>query len=172
MSFLKTVAEKNGTVVIVGDSNAPEAMWEELIAPPNTFGGDVVKFMLDFALVQHVTSPTRWRVGNYLELLDLVITKHSGEVECLRIIATLGRSDHGVLRFTIPDAIDVPPPKLTRARNKITKPRKLEAAGRLKCNVPYGSVQEGYQLFKEKLERLTEEVAPHSANKKKGRLAC
>ncbi|VDP85684.1 unnamed protein product [Echinostoma caproni] len=170
LSFLKTVAKKNGTVVIVGDFSAPGAMWKELIAPPNTFGNDIMKFVLDFALVQHATSPKSGRVGNNPGFLDLVITEHSSEVGYLRITAPLGRSDYGVLRFTIPGVVDVPSPKLSRAYSKIDKPRMLEAAERLEWNVPCGSVEKGWQLSR-RTSGGSLLTAPHKAVRKKERPA-
>ncbi|VDP90787.1 unnamed protein product [Echinostoma caproni] len=89
------------------------------------------------------------------------VQKGGGKVDCLRITAPFGRSAHGVLRFTIPDALGVPPPKLTRAYNKIDKPCMLEEARRLEWNVPYRSIEDVWQLFKEMLGRLSGESASH-----------
>ena len=67
-------------ILILGDFNAPEAEWEAWNAPIGSFGDALLCTLQDRALVQHVSEPTRHRIGQHANTLDLVITKHRTEI--------------------------------------------------------------------------------------------
>ena len=56
---------------------------------------------MDCFLHQHVTIPTRYRLGSVPSLLDLVITNEEGMVSCIDYMPGLSMSDHLILSFTV-----------------------------------------------------------------------
>ncbi len=55
---------------------------------------DVVEYLM---LHQHVSTPTRIRIGQNPSLLDLVLTKYPETISDLRILSPLAKSEHAQL---------------------------------------------------------------------------
>ena len=51
----------------------------------------------DNFLFQHITMPTRGRLGNKSNILDLIFTNEEGMIEDVTYESPLGKSDHDVL---------------------------------------------------------------------------
>ncbi|XP_071963856.1 uncharacterized protein [Antedon mediterranea] len=56
----------------------------------------------DLFLAQHVRDPTRYRIGEHPNVLDLVLTSNEDSISEVLQAPPLGKSDHMVLRFKIP----------------------------------------------------------------------
>ena len=81
----------------------PQIDWESHFstAPPLDVTHKFLETLNDCFLVQHVTQPTRFRFGETLNILDLILTNEEGMVENLYQESGLGKSDHVVLRFGV-----------------------------------------------------------------------
>ena len=97
----KLGSSPQGQVLICGDFNFPQIDWSN-----NTVkGGETTeqsKFLdacQDVFLQQHVQHFTRVRGSDRPSLLDLILTKHSLEIENVQYAAPIGTSDHCVLKF-------------------------------------------------------------------------
>ncbi|GAA50640.1 hypothetical protein CLF_104843 [Clonorchis sinensis] len=88
-------------LLLVGDFNAPKAPWMEFqcVGSSGPFAAALTEVVQQSAWTQHVISPTRYRAGQQLSLLDLVITNGRHLVDQVIIHAPLGHSDHCVLTF-------------------------------------------------------------------------
>ena len=62
---------------------------------------------------QHVTEDTRQRGDDKPSLLDLLFTNEPDMISKLEILNPLGKSDHSIIKFTIPCNIESSPPKIT-----------------------------------------------------------
>ena len=99
---LRMEVARRDKVVIVGDFNCKEIMWEEFeVGSGGEWGEQLMDFALDNMLTQWVRHPTRGRQRDALSRLDLIFTKgiqlrQEVEHEC-----PLGRSDHELLKFLL-----------------------------------------------------------------------
>ena len=89
-------------LLITGDFNYPKIDWttwstdsDNLLDMNNQF----IEAMRDSFLFQHVSLPTRARLNNSPNLLDLVLTNEEGMISNLEIHSPLGKSDHGIIYF-------------------------------------------------------------------------
>ena len=90
-------------MLLAGDFNYPCLNWETLSSPaPDDHPTHLFMAKLaDLFLVQHISSPTRYRAGSQPSLLDLVITTEEGMVSNIEYLPGLSRSDHLQIRFTV-----------------------------------------------------------------------
>ena len=89
--------------LIMGDFNHGGITWAdktvlEIENPKDKVFADCIQ---DCYLFQHVTAPTRYRHGQNPKILDLILTTEENLVEHLTMEASLGKSDHAVLTFTV-----------------------------------------------------------------------
>ena len=102
---LKWAANTNNThLLITGDFNHPSINWTPAPQLPNIENIDnpafrFVECVRDTYLHQHVTQPTRFRIGQTPTLDDLVFSNEPGMVEQLVHYEPLGASDHARLEF-------------------------------------------------------------------------
>ena len=101
--ILQQAAMMSSHLVIVGDFNIPQIDWELEVAhaPSTHYSHAFLETIRDSFLFQHVRHPTRFRLGETPNVLDLVITNEEGMVRKLDHIPGLGSSDHVVLKFTL-----------------------------------------------------------------------
>ena len=101
--ILQQAAMISSHLVIVGDFNIPQIDWELEVAhaPSTHYSHAFLETIRDSFLFQHVCHPTRFRLGETPNVLDLVITNEEGMVRNLDHIPGLGSSDHVVLKFTL-----------------------------------------------------------------------
>ena len=59
--------------------------------------GKFIENIRDNFLFQHITKPTRGRLGNKSNILDLSFTNEEGMIEYVTYESPLGKSDHAVL---------------------------------------------------------------------------
>jgi endonuclease/exonuclease/phosphatase family metal-dependent hydrolase len=89
-------------VLIMGDFNYPNINWETwTTVTHHSSEYKFVETIKDGFLFQHVSKPTRFRGGQRPSILDLVLTNEEGIVSNLEVLAPLGKSDHGILSFTL-----------------------------------------------------------------------
>ncbi|VDP31727.1 unnamed protein product [Echinostoma caproni] len=114
IDFLRHTTNRASGVLVLGDFNAPEIEWEMEYAPVGSFGDELLEMMHGLALTQHVTDPSRWRLGNSLSTLDLVFTKSRNDIKITAIGAPLNRSDHASIRCQCGCALPFSQVKLRR----------------------------------------------------------
>ena len=94
LKMIRSVAEKEKSLLLVGDFNYPRINWEEL-----DVSGDEEAFLdiiEDNFLCQHVTQATRGT-----NILDLVISSEKELVSKLSIGPSIGGSDHSSVEFLL-----------------------------------------------------------------------
>ena len=101
--FRKASSMSFSHLLIVGDLNLPQIDWEteSSSAPPSHCSHSFIDTVHDCFLHQHVHCPTRYRLGEKPNVLDLIFSNEEGMVSCLEYLPGLGSSDHVVLRFTL-----------------------------------------------------------------------
>ena len=94
----------NQYILVVGDFNYPEHNWGE--GEPVAGIGErnsAPKFLectRDVFFTQHVKQPTRHRLHQILNFLDLVFSNEDGMVNDVEVGESLGKSDHSVVTFS------------------------------------------------------------------------
>jgi len=89
------VASQSQALVLMGDFNHPDIIWEDHIAR-HMQSWRFLQSIDDNFLMQVVKEPTRGGA-----LLDLVLTNKEGLVEDVKVGGRLGCSDHEVVEFRI-----------------------------------------------------------------------
>jgi len=89
-------------LLIMGDFNLPGIDWDEDSCPHNEAHIETLflESIRDTYLYQHVTEPTRVKVDQQPNILDLILTNEEGMVSDLSIEAPIQKSDHATLWFT------------------------------------------------------------------------
>ena len=88
---------------MLGDFNYPDIDWQNWYTLSENTNSPDTKFkegIRDNFLFQHVTLPTRGRLGNKSNILDLVFTNEKGMIDDIVYESPLGKSDHSVLIIT------------------------------------------------------------------------
>ncbi len=85
----------------MGDFNYRDINWTDWSTPHNE---DHLEFIFlesirDTFLNQHDTEPTRGRIGQNANILDLIFTNEEGMLSNLEHLSPLGKSDHCLLLF-------------------------------------------------------------------------
>jgi len=107
--LLKQVVDTNPThLVIAGDFNYSEINWIDWYSTGSDthYTNDFIQAVQDCFLFQHVTRPTRYRLGNVPNPLDLILSNEEGMVSSLDYLPGLGLSDHACLSFDVNCYID------------------------------------------------------------------
>ena len=63
--------------MIVGDLNAPDINWSDLVAHGDEFQRQLLETIVDLNMVQHCLQPTRFSIGHTSSILDVVITPNA-----------------------------------------------------------------------------------------------
>ena len=97
----QTITEAVGLIhshfLLMGDFNYPNIKWDSESTESNTVEGKFIENIRDNFLFQHITKPTRGRLGNKSNILDLIFTNEEGMIEDVTYESPLGKSDHAVL---------------------------------------------------------------------------
>ena len=94
---------KHSYLLLLGDFKYPNIDWQnwytlsENTNSPDTNFKEGIRYNF---LFQHVTLPTRGRLGNKSNILDLVFTNEQGMIDDIVYESPLGKSDHSVLIIT------------------------------------------------------------------------
>ena len=94
LNMIRSVAEKEKSLLLVGDFNYPRINWEELDVSGD--GEAFLDIIEDNFLCQHVTQATRGT-----NILDLVISSEEELVSKLSIGPSIGGSDHSSVEFLL-----------------------------------------------------------------------
>ena len=103
---------KYDKLFIFGDFNLKKIRWEDLTNSPGVLDNKFIKCFQDHFLEQIIDSPTRHRVKQKSNILDLVFTLDKNDIKNVHHLSSLGKSDHEVL------TIDVNLPKPNSSNNK------------------------------------------------------
>ena len=109
----QTASQKFDKIIINGDINYPKINWQI----ENNNSGCEEKFincLRDLFLTQHIKKPTRHRVGQKSNILDLCITNDEGLISEIQHLPALGKSDHDVLIMSLDLPITQPCPQAPR----------------------------------------------------------
>lgn len=156
--LIKAAYERNNNVIMVGDFNYKEIDWDNEYAPPNKeHQSNFINALQECYLHQHVTEPTRFRVNETPNLLDLLLTSEESMIKDLSYQPPLGGSDHICLCFNvncgIQENIKEEPDKRNFYKTDYTAIvkdlRKYEWVSLLNSNF-----QDDYKCFFDKLEEI------------------
>ena len=89
-------------ILVIGDFNFPSLTWkEDAIDPVNRTAEDAqfLESTRDAFLFQHVHEPTRYRLHQHANTLDLIFTNEEGMVSDLEVRDPLGKSDQSMITF-------------------------------------------------------------------------
>ena len=90
-------------VLIAGDFNFPNINWQ-LKRASDQQGETFIEALNDAYLIQHITKPTRVRINQKSNILDLVLTRDIDDVQLIEYCSAIGHSDHLFIKIftTIP----------------------------------------------------------------------
>ena len=165
--------------MLLGDFNYPNIVWEDTYATGsgNAAESNFCECLRDEGLSQHITLPTRGRLENRSNILDLVITNERGMVDSILHESPLGKSDHCVLIITFICYAEL----VNTKRMKYYYDKGDYEAMRRKCNsinwdevLSGDSIDEQWKGLKDTIKMLEEEFIPHrmvgSCNRHKGKI--
>ena len=98
---LEQLVKSQQKVMIVGDFNFPGIGWDAETCLQGTPEERFLEWLHSRALLQHVKENTRFRTGQNPSLLDLVITRHQRDIEGIKMLPPIGKSDHLVIKVGI-----------------------------------------------------------------------
>ena len=152
-------------ILNMGDFNFPLIDWESWHAP-GTSSKEVkfIKCLQDNFYYQHVDKPTRVRGTDTPNILDLVLTTDDN-VSDLEYESPLGKSDHRVLFFNfncyaILKSVQKEKVLYDKADWVNLKKEVLETDWKSDLDIDEGTVNESWEVFKEKVQKLTEKHIP------------
>jgi hypothetical protein len=107
---LNTMLEKvlssaqHSHILLVGDFNFPEINWTTWTAPSENIedpNNAFIESIRDQYLFQHVDKPTRARINQKSNILDLIFTNEENMISDLEYWSPLGKSDHSLMKFKL-----------------------------------------------------------------------
>ena len=166
---IKTVCTNNEAshVLILGDFNFPDINWD-CWSTPSDYGSDK-KFLdtvKDCYLYQHVSCPTRAQASQQPSTLDLVLTNEEGTVSSLELLASLGKSDHGILSFQLHCYINIYADNNIMRNYRPNKGNYDELRNQVALDWDSllkpldGDAEEQFRLFSDILEKAVESCVP------------
>ena len=173
---LKNEAAKKERMVMVGDFNCKEVLWEDFeVKDGNEWGKEILKMMMENLMTQWVRLPTRCRGDDTPARLDLVFTKDVKLEDEVEHVCPLGRSDHDVLKFSLDVEKDAEINKeymedrLNYARADYDGLRKF--FGEVDWFTMYNekNIQMKYDQFMEVYNRAVEKFVPYYSKKTLGK---
>ena len=84
--------------LILGDLNRKDIDWNMVTATSHDVN-NFIEAVMDSYLTQHVLTPTRGRGTNEPSLIDLVFSRNAECIESIEFHATLGKSDHSLIKL-------------------------------------------------------------------------
>ena len=106
LAYLTVLARgKQDNLLICGDFNLKDIDWSSQHGR-STASENLIHFIQDNFLTQHVSEHTRFREGQQDSLLDLIITDTPDRITDISFTAPLGKSDHVCLVYYIDGSYD------------------------------------------------------------------
>ena len=169
LSTLGHILKSSPGILITGDFNAPKICWKTDYAPPKSFGSDLIQFLREMTLKQHIRDPTRVREGQNPSVLDLVITKFQHDVNNIETSAPIAKSDHLVVTFHWSTQQPIIPSKPFRNYWKLDRKKLVNEARSLKWlpKAEDESVDNQWHLIRENILMLRNKFVPLRARKLK-----
>ena len=100
--LMTKACQYNKNVVIAGDFNYKNIDWENQLAiNGHRHLADFIESLQDCFMFQHVTEPTRYRVNEANNILDLILSSEEGMVQDLSYHPRSGQSDHICMEFKL-----------------------------------------------------------------------
>jgi hypothetical protein len=106
--MMRNAAELKGyhSKIIAGDFNLNKILWDpDPIIPenlnPDSPEGKFADCIRDTFFHQHITEPTRFRLGNQPTLDDLIFSREENDIEDIKYNPSIGLSDHITLQCKI-----------------------------------------------------------------------
>ena len=170
LAVLEPMSTGSDKLVVLGDFNAPDVDWSTEAAPSNSFGDKLLRWVNTSSLIQHIDQPTRCRLSQKSNILDLVITKFLNDVNSIMYHSPIGKSDHCVLKLNLSlnstEALD----KFRRAFYKIDLHNLLNDASGLKweCDETM-DINLVWMSLKSNILELTNKHAPLKKLKRGGK---
>ena len=167
INLIKTAHFKNNNLIIAGDFNYKEIDWCNEYAE-HQYLTDFIDVLQECFLYQHVTEPTRHRLNETSNLLDLVLSSEEDMVYDLSYHSPLGESDHVILEFHVnfkQNEVRKPPERNIykadyEAINKDVNDQNWE-------DVFNSSFENDYNTFLDTLQNSLEKHSPLKANNTK-----
>ena len=173
-SLLEEVSDTRPThLLITGDFNFGGIDWETCFSsdPPSHPSHLFLEAIMDTFMHQHVTFPTRYRLGTTPHILDLLLTNEEEMVQELQCLPGIGNSDHVVLVFNLTcyaSKTESTTEKL--ALNKGNYERLRELAGEVQwAEFRTSNMEDDYQFVTQKLDQITKQCIPKYTPGKKRR---
>ena len=108
LNRLKDELSKKDKMVLVGDFNCKEVVWEDFeVVNGNEWGEELLNMVIDNLMTQWVCEPTRYRGDDVPTRLDLIFTRDISLRDKIEHVCPLGKSDHDVLEFELSVKIDI-----------------------------------------------------------------
>ena len=152
--------------VIVGDFNFPSIdwkLWSNSLVSEEAISNKFLDSMRDGFWIQNVFEPTRGRKGDTPAVLDLVFSNEKGIISDLEIKSPVGKSDHSLLTYTVNSFH-----KTGKSVKKIIFYDKGDYSKMKEClKLDWITMMDGltleemWELFKNKLKDAEEECIPH-----------
>ena len=152
---------------IMGDFNLGDINWESLTCPgKNTkdFNHRFIECIRDNYLFQHIKEPTRHRGSDSPTTLDLLFSNTEDMFDSIDISQPLGKSDHSVIRFSIPCTFEKSKPIIKAKYEKgdyVNFKKDLEMIDwELELNQFPDEVDKQWEYFKGKFLELDKKYVP------------
>ena len=96
-TIIEAVGLNHSHFLLMGDFSHPNIKWDSESTESNTVEGKFIENIRDNFLLQHITKPTRGRLGNTSNILDVIFTNEEDMIEDVTYESPLGKSDQAVL---------------------------------------------------------------------------
>ena len=151
-------------LVIAGDFNLPMVDWSLGLSSAHVthYSHAFVNAVQDCLLHQHITQPTRFRVGEEPHTLDLIFSNEEGMVQNIKFHPGLGKSDHVVISFELECYTQRTEPSvntLNLHKADFNQLNMLIRSADWEEHVPK-LVQERYDYWKSTVDKLTNRCVP------------
>ena len=157
-------------ILIIGDFNLPEIEWDTGYAPMGSPGMFFLEWLHTHSLHQHITAPTRFRGNQKPSLLDLIISPNGGDISNILVQVPLGKSDHGVVIFTLHIKKAKQTPKWSRNFSSINHESMIQRTSELDWHSQTTtSVEAKWEILKANLKQIQDEFAPLTVAKRQNK---
>ena len=159
-------------VVIMGDFNMPDLAWRGDDEPrEGSLEDNFIETLEDCYLEQMVNEPTRHRVNQRSNVLDLVLMEEKNDLAELKISHPLGKSDHATIMFTVRVNAETREAKPTLRYRKAELETMRDELGEIRWEkeIDGTTVEESWTKFKKILNECQERNIPRAKANKGGR---
>ena len=166
---------KKTQLIICGDFNLKGIDWSQEVCTSGSSQGAqaMLKKVQDLLLFQHILRPTRYRLGQTPQTLDLVFTEEENAIESLEYFDGLGLSDHLIVTFQLAEDLWLKrkqqTPRHNYRRADFESMRRELKKTSLVANLETNTTEEVWKLFQSTMHMLVEQHVPKKKPPKKKR---